>query len=146
MNVKVWAAISLIVNIIAGIFLLVWRDDDSKTAVTNAIEKIINSLLQILVLLKGFFFKEKKNVKDEEEVKKIEPAKKAMEFIKKIADEKTAIEEFDEFVEKNQNTQDAKIKDDVKSVAKALIDITKEAENIIEKLKYKTNKYKQLII
>ena len=145
MNVKVWAAISLIVNIIAGIFLLVWRDDDSKTAVTNAIEKIINSLLQILVLLKGFFFKEKKNVKDEEEVKKIEPAKKAMEFIKKIADEKKAIEEFDEFVEKNQNTQDAKI-NDVKSVAKALIEFTKEAENIIEKLKYKTNKYKQLII
>ncbi len=96
--------------------------------------------------MKGFFFKEKKNVKDEEEVKKIEPAKKAIEFIKKIGDENKAIEEFDEFVEKNQNTQDAKIKDDVKSVAKALIDITKEAENIIEKLKYKTNKYKQLII
>ena len=79
-------------------------------------------------------------------MKKIEPAKKAMEFIKKIADEKKAIEEFDEFVEKNQNTQDAKIKDDVKSVAKVLIDITEEAENIIEKFKYKTNKYKKLII
>ncbi len=45
MNVKMWATISLIVNIIAGIILLVWKDDDSKTAVTNAIEKIINSLI-----------------------------------------------------------------------------------------------------
>ena len=72
MNEKLWAAISLIANLIFGILLLVWKDDNSKIAITNALDKIINSIIQTFVLLKGkFCFEEKINVKDKEEMKRI---------------------------------------------------------------------------
>ena len=65
MNVKIWVAISFIVNLIFGVFLLVWKDDNSKTAAINATDKIINAIIQILVLLKGHFcFKEKLSEKN----------------------------------------------------------------------------------
>ena len=131
MNVQVWVAISFIVNLIFGIFLLVWKDDNSKTAAINAIDKIINAIIQILVLLKGHFcFKEK--IKEEKEGEEIE---KASEILKEIGTQKNTINELIIFVRKNKNIQNEKKKEEIESIKKLLKNIRKEEENIIEMLK-----------
>lgn len=136
MNVKIWVAISFIVNLIFGVFLLVWKDDNSKTAAINATDKIINAIIQILVLLKGHFcFKEK--IKEEGE-----KIKKAEKILKEIETQKTTISELSIFVENNKDTQNEEKKQEIESIKKLLMNIRKEEDIIIEIL----NKYKILII
>lgn len=136
MNEKLWAAISLIANLIFGILLLIWKDDNSKIAITNALDKIINSIIQTFVLLKGkFCFEEKINVKDEEEMKRIGQKDIAMNLLKEMQDKSKPIEELNEFVEKNKNTQKKEIKKEVEDIEKLLEYIKSQAENIMKKIK-----------
>lgn len=136
MNEKLWATISLIANLIFGILLLMWKDDNSKTAITNALDKIINTIIQTFVLLKGkFCFEEKINVKDKEEMKRIGQKDNAKKLLKEMHDNKKPINELNEFAEKNKNTLDEKIKEEVAEVEKLLQCIRREAENIMKNIK-----------
>lgn len=136
MNEKLWATISLIANLIFGILLLMWKDDNSKTAITNALDKIINTIIQAFVLLKGkFCFEEKINVKDKEEMKRIGQKDNAKKLLKEMHDNKKPINELNEFAEKNKNTLDEKIKEEVAEVEKLLQCIRREAENIMKNIK-----------
>ena len=136
MNEKLWATISLIANLIFGILLLMWKDDNSKTAITNALDKIINTIIQTFVLLKGkFCFEEKINVKDKEEMKRIGQKDNAKKLLKEMHDNKKPINELNEFAEKNKNTLDEKIKEEVAEVEKLLQYIRREAENIMKNIK-----------
>lgn len=136
MNEKLWATISLIANLIFGILLLMWKDDNSKTAITNALDKIINTIIQAFVLLKGkFCFEEKINVKDKEEMKRIGQKDNAKKLLKEMHDNKKPINELNEFAEKNKNTLDEKIKEEVAEVEKLLRCIRREAENIMKNIK-----------
>jgi hypothetical protein len=119
-------------------FYWLWKDDNSKAGAINATDKIINAIIQILVLLKGHFcFKEK--IKEEGEGEKI---KKAKEILKEIETQRTTISELSIFVENNKNTQNEEKKQEIESIKKLLMNIRKEEEIIIEIL----NKYKILII
>ena len=136
MNEKLWATISLIANLIFGILLLMWKDDNSKTAITNALDKIINTIIQAFVLLKGkFCFEEKINVKDKEEMKRIGQKDNAKKLLKEMHDNKKPINELNEFAEKNKNTLDEKIKEEVAEVEKLLEYIRSQAENIMKNIK-----------
>ena len=120
-------------NCYFGILLLMWKDDNSKTAITNALDKIINTIIQAFVLLKGkFCFEEKINVKDKEEMKRIGQKDNAKKLLKEMHDNKKPINELNEFAEKNKNTLDEKIKEEVAEVEKLLRCIRREAENIMK--------------
>ena len=136
MNEKLWAAISLIANLIFGILLLVWKDDNSKIAITNALDKIINTIIQTFVLLKGkFCFEEKINVKDKEEMKRIGQKDIAKNLLNEMENKSKPIGELNEFVEKNKNTQNEEIKKEVEDIEKLLEYIKSQAENIMKEIK-----------
>ena len=130
LNEKVCALISLIINLIFGILLVVWKNDRSKTATTNAIDKVVNSIFNIFVLLKDVFCHKKEaneTAKPEKETSLIE---KGRAFVKDIAEIKKTIVNLNKFVADNINSEDIKIKRKAEEAESLLIQIKKEAHKI----------------
>ena len=86
MNENMWVSISLIINLIADILLFVWKNDSSKIATINAIDKIAQSILNILVLLNNrTSCKKEKNQKlEKQEEKEENEENKALEEGKEL--------------------------------------------------------------
>ena len=136
LNVKLLAFVSLIIDLISGILLFVWKDDQLKTAITNAIDKIIHSIINLVALGKDLPCCKKeinKTVeKQDEEMKPVEECKKLRE---KISDEVQTIQKLNKFVEDNANTNDMKIKQEVEDVKGFLKQIKSDEQKMINIIK-----------
>ena len=138
MNEKMWASISLIMNLIAGIFLLVWKNDSSKIATINAIDKIAQSIFNILVLLKDIIcaIKEKnqKLEKQEEKEKNKETEEileEGKELLRALRKEEKVIRDLEKLA-KDKNTENQ---------AKTLLEsIMAQKEIMINKIKISEKK------
>ena len=129
---KLLASISLIIDLISGFLLVLWKDDQSKTAITNAIDKTIHSIINIVALLKDLLFCKKEIngtvEKKDEEIRPIEECKKLRV---KISDEVQTIKKLNKFVEDNVNTNDTKIKKEVGDVKELLKQIKSEGQEML---------------
>ena len=130
-NEKVCALISLIINLISGILLIVWKKDSFKTATTNTIDKLIHAIIDIFVLLKGGICN-KKEVK--EEVSEIPLINEGMNLLKTVVEREMIIENLNKFVVDNKGIKDTKIQNEVATAEGLLRNIKREEQNIINKI------------
>jgi len=129
LNKKVCALNSLIMSFIFSILLFVWRKDSSKTFTINSIDKLVNSIFNIFVLLKNkFCYKKEANVTAEPE-KEISQIKKGRAFLNVITERKDAIDNLNKFIADNINSQDIKINEEVNKAKELLSSIKRQVQN-----------------
>ena len=129
LNKKVCALNSLIISFIFSILLFVWRKDSSKTFTINSIDKLVNSIFNIFVLLKNkFCYKKEANVTAEPE-KEISQIEKGRAFLNVITERKDTIDNLNKFIADNETSQDIKINKEVDEAKKLLAIIKREVQN-----------------
>ena len=133
LNEKLCALISLASNFISGILLFLWKNDASKTAIVNAIDKIIHAIVDIFILFRTTFCHKEKNEKVKEQKKEISPLERGRMILSTSDERQKVIDELLKFVEDNNNNEDTKIKDEVEKAKRLL-------ESLIKKIKEETQK------
>ena len=138
MNEKMWVLISLIINLIADIFLFVWKNDSTKIVTINVIDKIAQSILNILVLLKNrTFAKKEKNQKlGKQEEKEEKEENKVLEEGKELLNALSTEEKIIRNLEKLAIGNDKNAKNKAKNLLESIMNQKKIMINkikIIEK-------------
>ena len=142
-NGKVLYSISLIINIISGILLIVWNKDSSKTAIINAIDKVIHTIIDIFALLKDESChkqeikeadKPDKEDKADKADKEMSPVEKGTKLLQTVTDGENIINELNNFIVANKDTANTKRKEEVENAEALLIDIKRKAEKMINNI------------
>ena len=124
---KVWNLVSLIINLIFGILLFVWRFDESKTKTINAIDKLIHYIIDLFVLLKDAFCCKK--VKDlDNEIDLFEEGKR---ITSTISERSKIILKLNKFVKDNANKKEGLEKEKQVEKAKEFLTFFKIGEQLI---------------
>ena len=126
LNEKVLALISLIINFIASIFLIVYNNKASETRTINAIEKLINGIINIIVLFKDSSCCKKKIIEKSEDSEKKD--NNAFEDGKRLLDTFYEAERIIENLKKMANEGQKKEQEDIKELLK---NIKKQKEMFI---------------
>ena len=122
MNEKMWVLISLIINLIADIFLFVWKNDSTKIVTINVIDKIAQSILNILVLLKNrTFAKKEKNQKlgkqeEKEEKEENKVLEEGKELLNALSTEEKIIRNLEKLAIGNDKNAENKAKNLLESI------------------------------
>ena len=136
-NGKVLYSISLIINIISGILLIVWNKDSSKTAIINAIDKVIHTIIDIFALLKDESC-HKQEIKEPDKAdkadKEMSPVEKGTILLQTVTDGEKIINELNNFIVANKDTANTKIKEEVENAKALLRNIKSKAEKMINNI------------
>lgn len=153
MKNKVYILISLLINLIFGFLLFLWRNDSSKTNTINAIDKVIHTFLDIVVLFKDAFraclkkeakekaetlAKEKAEIsakeKAETSVKEVSLIEEGVNLAKTIFARKNIVNKLNKFIEDNVNSKDENIIRDVQRAKEILRTFKRGEQEIINNI------------
>ena len=132
LNGKMWALISMIFDIIFAICLYKWKDDSSKKAIFNLIDKIIHWIINLFVLFRDSFCCKKKD----ENVEKSNALEEGKKWLNTISERENIIKELKKLSD-NKEPENA---NEAREAKELLQNIVQEEQKMINKININENK------